>query len=169
MKVEIKNVKHSQFASHETNCFEATVYIDGKRMGTVSNDGQGGPNDYDSRALVEALTKYAKTLPTRTWKLDDQVLEVHPDMDTAIDDLLMAHLYSRDLKRAMTKRILFVDKDGILKQTGTMDKARLAQRRTCLSPAQPRAQSSVRSWHYCLTEANAMATMTAMAASMASR
>lgn len=126
MKVEIKNVKHSQFASHETNCFEATVYIDGKRMGTVSNDGQGGPNDYDSRALVEALTEYAKTLPTRTWKLDDQVLEVHPDMDTAIDDLLMAHLYSRDLKRAMTKRILFVDKDGILKQTGTMDKARLS-------------------------------------------
>lgn len=126
MKVEIKNVKHSQFASHETNCFEATVYIDGKRMGTVSNDGQGGPNDYDSRALVEALTEYAKTLPTRTWKLDDQVLEVHPDMDTAIDDLLMANLYSRDLKRVMTKRILFVDKDGILKQTGTMDKARLS-------------------------------------------
>ena len=32
MKIEIKHVKYSQFASRETNCFEATVYIDGKRM-----------------------------------------------------------------------------------------------------------------------------------------
>jgi hypothetical protein len=44
MKVELKNVKYSAFASQETHCFEATVYIDGKRVGTVSNEGYGGPD-----------------------------------------------------------------------------------------------------------------------------
>jgi len=125
MKIEIKNVKYSQFASRETSCFEATVYIDGKRMGTASNDGHGGPNNYDSRALVEALTEHTKTLPTRTWRLDGEALEVPPDIDTAIDDLLMAYLHGRDLKRALSKRVLFVDKDGALRQTGTMTKPEL--------------------------------------------
>ena len=36
MKIELKNVKYSDFASHETHCFEASVYIDGKRAGIVS-------------------------------------------------------------------------------------------------------------------------------------
>lgn len=125
MKVEIKNVKYSQFASRETSCFEATVYIDGKRMGIVSNDGHGGPNNHDSRELVEALIEHTKTLPTRTWRLNGEELEVSPDIDTAIDDLLMAYLHGRDLKRALSKRVLFVDKDGALRQTSTMTKPEL--------------------------------------------
>lgn len=125
MKIELKNVKHSEFASHETNCFEASVYIDGKRIGTASNDGQGGSHNYDSRKLVEALMAHAKTLPTRTWTLNGEALEVSPTTDTVIDDLLMAYLYGRDLKRAMSKRVLFVDKDGILRETKSMIKAQL--------------------------------------------
>jgi len=125
MKVEIKNVKYSQFASRETSCFEATVYIDGKRMGVVSNDGHGGPNNHDSRELVEALIEHTKTLPTRTWRLNGEELEVSPDIDTAIDDLLLAYPHGRDLKRALSKRVLFVDKDGALRQTGTMTKPEL--------------------------------------------
>lgn len=46
MEITLKNIKHSEFASHETHCFEATVYIDGKRAFGVENDGQGGPNNY---------------------------------------------------------------------------------------------------------------------------
>jgi len=42
MKIELKNIKHAEFASQETNCYEATIYINGKREGLVSNDGQGG-------------------------------------------------------------------------------------------------------------------------------
>lgn len=125
MKIELKNVKYSDFASHETSCFEASVYIDGKRMGTASNDGQGGSHNYDSRELVEALMAHAKTLPTRTWTLNGEALEVPPTTDTVIDDLLMAYLYGRDLKRAMSKRVLFVDKDGILRETKSMIKAQL--------------------------------------------
>lgn len=44
MKIEIRGIKYSGFASQETNCIEATVYIDGVRSGTVRNDGHGGCN-----------------------------------------------------------------------------------------------------------------------------
>ena len=44
MKLELKNIKHAEFASEETNCFEATLYVDGKRFALVSNEGRGGPD-----------------------------------------------------------------------------------------------------------------------------
>ena len=122
MKIELKNVKHSEFASHETHCFEASVYIDGKRAGIVSNDGQGGSNNYDSRALVEALKAHAKTLP----KLRYEEHEFEQDADTLIGNLLMDHLYAKDLKRALSTRVLFVNKDGILKETKAFKKEDLA-------------------------------------------
>jgi hypothetical protein len=43
----LKNVKIAEFASQETWCFEATLYLDDKRIGTVTNDGHGGANYYN--------------------------------------------------------------------------------------------------------------------------
>ncbi len=40
--ITVKNVKYSEFMSHETNCFEATVYVDGKRFCKARNEGMGG-------------------------------------------------------------------------------------------------------------------------------
>jgi len=42
MKLELKAIKHCEFASEETNCYEGKVYVDGKPMIEVSNDGRGG-------------------------------------------------------------------------------------------------------------------------------
>ena len=42
MKLEMKSIKHSAFASEETYCYEGYVYIDGKKSIYVSNDGKGG-------------------------------------------------------------------------------------------------------------------------------
>ena len=46
MQIELKNFKHSEFASHETHCYEATIWIDGKRSFLAQNDGQGGSDHY---------------------------------------------------------------------------------------------------------------------------
>jgi len=53
MKLTLKNVKVAQFASEETTCFEATVYVDGKKFCRVSNAGKGGPNEYDPITFAE--------------------------------------------------------------------------------------------------------------------
>ena len=41
-KIELKNIKYAAFASEETHCYEATLYVNGKRFAHVSNDGHGG-------------------------------------------------------------------------------------------------------------------------------
>lgn len=123
MKIELKNVKYSDFASHETHCFEASVYIDGKRAGTVSNDGQGGSNNYDSRALVEALKEHAKTLP----KVRYEGHEFEQDADTLISNLLIQHLRAKHLKQAMGKRIMFVSDAGEMKETINLSKQIMAR------------------------------------------
>ena len=40
--LELKAIKHAEFASHETHCYEATVYFNKKTIGWVNNDGFGG-------------------------------------------------------------------------------------------------------------------------------
>lgn len=48
MKLSLIKVKHAEFASQETNCFEAVVVIDGVPSIHVSNQGHGGgDNHYD--------------------------------------------------------------------------------------------------------------------------
>jgi len=74
MKIELKNVKHALFASQETECFEASIYIDGKRVGTVSNDGHGGCNDYHPWTLYETLKAHCDTIPP-----DMEGFKVTPD------------------------------------------------------------------------------------------
>ena len=65
MKVELKSIKIHDDLSEETCCFTATVYLDGKRAGTVENTGKGGENFYSwkDRVKGEAFIKWAATLP----------------------------------------------------------------------------------------------------------
>jgi hypothetical protein len=42
MQITLKNFKHAAFASQETYCFQATVYVDGIKVGVASNEGHGG-------------------------------------------------------------------------------------------------------------------------------
>lgn len=46
MNVELRNVKIHKEMSEETQCFSATMYVDGKKAATVRNSGQGAPNMY---------------------------------------------------------------------------------------------------------------------------
>lgn len=46
MKLELKNLKIAEFASEETTCYQATVYVDGVRAILASNEGHGGPDNF---------------------------------------------------------------------------------------------------------------------------
>jgi hypothetical protein len=68
MKIALKNVKIARFASEETTCFRATIYVDGRRAGEVSNGGHGGPNEYhfadrDLERRFEAFCQSQPPLP----------------------------------------------------------------------------------------------------------
>ena len=112
MKIELKNVKHAAFASEETDCFQATVYIDGVREGEVSNEGHGGCNMYHPHTLETTLTAYAKTLPPVDLDLGERVEKIEQDADILIGELFNAWRAERDYRKAASKKLLFQKTDG---------------------------------------------------------
>jgi hypothetical protein len=116
MNIELKNVKIAKFASHETLCFEASVYVNGKRAFVVENAGQGGCNFYhpvneQGKALLKQAQDHAKTLPD----IQYGELSLSMDLDCLIDDLLNKHEQEQQLKRwCKTKTVIKLpdDKEG---------------------------------------------------------
>ena len=112
MKIELKNIKYAEFASHETHCYTATVYIDGKKVATVENSGHGGSDMIDPWTVGERIDEYAKTLPhalldNTTDPDTGKPYEVEHNFETIFGDLVNKYLLTRDLKRAMSKKLVF--------------------------------------------------------------
>lgn len=112
MQVTLKGVKHYPSMSEETNCFEAVVYADGKKVGYVSNRGCGGENEWSvtDRALYNRLQAYATTLPRKSFsdlahlELNEggtlvEVAGYAQDADSLVDDALMVILREKEDKR----------------------------------------------------------------------
>lgn len=117
MKIELKAIQYSEFASEETSCYQANLYVNGKKIGTVSNAGKGGCDSFygDQTAYKEADEWCKANLPK--WTLDGVSDEPHDtDLEHHCSDLLTTWLYTRDLKRAMRGKILFKLDDGALYQ-----------------------------------------------------
>jgi hypothetical protein len=96
--LSVKNVKYAEFASEETMCFEATLYVDGKSVGRVSNAGRGGPNDYEFDTTdLEATIKEADI------KVDFLGHTLTKDLDIIVDELVNDVLIAKDAKSFRTK------------------------------------------------------------------
>jgi hypothetical protein len=128
MKLELKNIKHTAWASEETHCYQASLYVNGKPVAIVSNDGHGGPDrviphgkfspqlhsytdaggDYCS--VMSAVDAHFKSLP-RT-----DACEWMPDgMEQSLEfwcaDQINDWLTAREFKRKLSNKTLF-QKEG---------------------------------------------------------
>jgi hypothetical protein len=115
MNVTLKNVRISQSLSRETTAFTATVYVNGKRAFTVSNDGWGGSNLYEalydgtketserSRNLIKAASTYARSLPPTDTPWGTTL---SMDLDILIDDILNECERKRLAKKALRGRTI---------------------------------------------------------------
>tara|TARA_R100000773_G_scaffold11151_1_gene10291 strand:+ start:2227 stop:2745 length:519 start_codon:yes stop_codon:yes gene_type:complete len=104
--VELKAFKHSEFASEETHCYEASVYFNGKRVGVVSNQGHGGSDRWEGDySVLRDLEARCKTDMPK-WSLYDD--EEH---DTTFEiwcgQQVNRWLSYRDFKRAMKSKVAF--------------------------------------------------------------
>lgn len=125
MKIELKNIKHAGFASQETDCFNATVYIDGEKAGTVSNEGHGGPNHYNPRDLEAKLDTHGKTLPP----IEAYGTSLPQTADILIGELLNDFLAAKQLKGKLRNRVVFI-REGKVFETKTIKPEALAQHLT---------------------------------------
>ena len=113
MKLELKNIKHSEFASEETHCYQATLYVDGKKMAEVRNDGQGGSDfqwalkPFTEKDLDKVRAWCIKNLPK--WKFENNVKFEMCDTDLEMwcGEEVNKFLVSRDLKRKLNKKIIY--------------------------------------------------------------
>ena len=117
MNLEMKSIKHSNFASQETYCYQAVVYLDGKPFADVSNDGHGGcdyvhPHDKSPLTKVKGawnkkfqeIEEYFASLP----KNDVGVYDWQPEgFDQKFEywcaEQVENFLHKRDMKKAFKK------------------------------------------------------------------
>ena len=114
LKIELKNIKHAQFASEETHCYNATLYVAGETWGEVSNEGRGGPDHFhgvagkswdDIKALNERIAaEYPKIDCTDIGAPGDFLDQ---NLETVCGELVNEFLVAKDLQRALKKAVLF--------------------------------------------------------------
>jgi hypothetical protein len=66
MQLSLKSLKIHADMSEETTCFSATIYANGKKAGTVRNEGRGGSHNYywENPSLGQEIEKWANQQPT---------------------------------------------------------------------------------------------------------
>jgi hypothetical protein len=113
-KIELKNIKHTAWASEETYCYQATLYVDGERWGTVSNQGRGGPDAFhgengigyeDIRLLNIRIKNTMPVVPCEGYSLT-------PDLELISHEAVTDWLRDKDFNRAMKSKVLFTKPDA---------------------------------------------------------
>jgi hypothetical protein len=100
-KVELKKISFYERMSEETNCFVADLYINGKKVGEVKNDGQGGCTNYrgftkENNEIIRQAEEYFNTLP----KVKSEYgFTYQPSLENEIDDQLEQYLKAKAEKK----------------------------------------------------------------------
>lgn len=113
----LKGIKHFAAGSDETECFVATLYVNGKKLADCDNEGHGGPTNVRFRPetypLGEEIEVFLKTQPKI--KPEGYDFELNLDLEYIVDDLLYKHLQEKERRKMMRKTekvLLFKDKNG---------------------------------------------------------
>ena len=124
MKLELKNIKHTSWASEETHCYQASLYVDGEAVSIVSNDGRGGADRYYDHPKfkggksawcdkMQEVHEYFKSLPNTPSEWSPEGMEQCLEFWCA--DQVNDWLSARELKGKLKKQFLFqfADKVGV--------------------------------------------------------
>jgi hypothetical protein len=126
MKIELKNIKYSDWASEETSCFQANIYLNGKLVGYCNNDGKGGSTSYNrvsgvSYEVIHELETYCEGLPPLVY--DSNLYEgrkctIKMTLEHYLDDLFYNYLkaknkakFDKKIAKEMLKNIVIGNDD----------------------------------------------------------
>ena len=117
-KIEMKNISYYKRGSEETPCYNATVYINGKKAVEVSNDGHGGcdrQHTYPQCAfnLREINDWCINTFGKSTWEYNGKTYSTDLDLEHYCHDELYNWLDAKELKKELKKNYVCVEKDKV--------------------------------------------------------
>ena len=122
-KLELKNIKHFPSGSRETPCYNADVFINGKKAIHVYNDGNGG---CDAQLMIKPFT-YTELRDVYNY-LNDQSEIDHEPLEEWCHDRLYEYLDFKKLKRDFKTKFICINKNtnelfAYEKNTGISDSA----------------------------------------------
>ena len=116
--IELKGFKHSEFASHETHCYEASVYFNGKKFGSVMNEGCGGSDSFAPSGGMDTWKERNQLWRTLEARIAEEHPQYHLEWDDSWNDMSMEvwcgeqvnkWLSHKDFKRTMKSKVVFTD------------------------------------------------------------
>lgn len=117
-KIEMKNISYYARGSEETPCYNATVYINGKKAVEVSNDGHGGSDRQhtypESDFRLQDIDKWCvKTFGQETWEHDGKTYSTDLDLEHYCHQQLYNWLDAKQLKKEMKNQYICIDEDKV--------------------------------------------------------
>jgi hypothetical protein len=117
MKLELKAIKHSAFASQETHCYNAALFVDGKPLAIVSNQGHGGCDDEnqhpkckmnhgDYRDKMREVYDHFEAMPEVEHQSGTYKFMCQPSLEVWCGDQVNRFLSSKDLKRMLKSKVV---------------------------------------------------------------
>lgn len=132
MAITVKNVKIHDELSEETLCFSASVYFNGKRVGTATNRGHGGCNDYDWLDFEQGkkVHEWANTQKYTYTNWEGEEAEVtFEKLDHIVTKLVTEFDTNQWFKKKCKNNVLFVKEGepegsyGVLPHKGNLENA----------------------------------------------
>lgn len=137
MDLTMKAIKHSEWASEETFCYQGNVYLDGKLFARVSNNGHGGSDrveltdlGYGSKLGKETFSETMDVLKEYFESLPKDKSEWFPEglsktFESWCHEQVMNFLIRKDVRRIMSKKYLFKCDDGLFDVSHNVNPARI--------------------------------------------
>jgi hypothetical protein len=100
--VTLKKIDYAPNLSEETLAFTAEVHVDGL-VGSARNDGRGGENFVQPAVVVEALNRYAASLPTVSLETSRFPGSLSMDADLLLSEMVAEAITAREHARMRAK------------------------------------------------------------------
>ena len=126
--MELKNLSHNVTFSEETHCFKASININGKRMFSASNGGNGGSNFYSPSDFGKGKEAFEESMAIAREEAKQYTLkkiELGEDLQWAIDafgdgksdelidwliaDLINEQLTLKEMRKTLKKKVTVYD------------------------------------------------------------
>jgi hypothetical protein len=107
--IELRKVKICQWASEETTCMKAELWIRGKKAADVNNDGRGGGTNiwFNDQVLEKEFSAFCESQPPEEYMWKGEKHSIKMTMEYFVDDLVEEYEYKKKLARALKKHLCF--------------------------------------------------------------
>jgi len=101
MKIELKSIKHFPSMSQDSEAFNATIYVDGKKVGTVMDNGWGGQMEYSfiSNEIAIVVGDHIKSLDPIVYEHNGEKIILNMTTDLFFGEILAQHLKKKDAEK----------------------------------------------------------------------